>query len=249
MTNDELIVKSSIQLFIADKEYPKPQGFGSGCILIYEGQKYLISVSHVTDHGLTTFLETNQPPIDNTTPLKPVGGLIYYNLLNLKSNITAFELEKELENGGQRLDITFAKVEEPLDLLQPELNIDNLKITAGKKVFIDATRIVKPNKNERYGFYGKVRPEYIGYYLKTTPTLKNNLTYTSTVGNFHIFVSDKIILDKEDYEGCSGAPILDNQGNLVALACKIRVNSKLIYGFSIQECVKLLKITIDTKQI
>jgi|GEM_PF-4382254 len=34
LTVPEVIVRSSIQAFDGDKNNPKPQGFGSGCILI-----------------------------------------------------------------------------------------------------------------------------------------------------------------------------------------------------------------------
>lgn len=82
-----------------------------------------------------------------------------------------------------------------------------------------------------------------------TPTLKNNLTFHRTNGYFHMFLAPEITQRKEDYEGCSGAPIIDSDGNLVALACKVLVGSKVLYGFSIQECIKLLKISLDSKML
>jgi hypothetical protein len=64
-----------------------------------------------------------------------------------------------------------------------------------------------------------------------------------------MFLAPEITQRKEDYEGCSGAPIIDSDGNLVALACKVLVGSKVLYGFSIQECIKLLKISLDSKML
>jgi len=61
-----------------------------------------------------------------------------------------------------------------------------------------------------------------------------------------MFLAPEIITDKENYEGCSGAPILDSQGRIVALACAVLTNSKVIYGFSIQECKKLLDYALQT---
>ncbi|WP_340155507.1 hypothetical protein, partial [uncultured Winogradskyella sp.] len=77
----EKIVKSSIQIYVADPENMIPQGFGSGFILKYKGDFYLVSVSHVTDYNLTTFLETNLLDEEHRPLLKPIGGLMYFNLL------------------------------------------------------------------------------------------------------------------------------------------------------------------------
>ena len=82
--------------------------------------------------------------------------------------------------------------------------------------------------------------------LKMENTLKHNLKFHGTLKNFHLFLSPSLIVNKNDYAGCSGAPILSEDGKLVALACMVKVNTKLIYGFSIYECIKLLNIAIDT---
>lgn len=61
-----------------------------------------------------------------------------------------------------------------------------------------------------------------------------------------MFLAPEIIQDKGDYEGCSGAPILDSQGRIVDLACAVHTKSKIIYGFSIQECKKLIDYALPT---
>lgn len=243
------IIRSSVQVFLVNPDRPQPEGFGSGCILQYNGNKYLLSVRHVTDYDLTTTLETNLPPDRTTTPIKPVGGLLYFDQIKLGENFTPKELLEELDKGGDKLDITFGKIQEPLELLQKEIDFGAFKIEAGKKLILEETNITTPSKNDIYGFYGNVRHSYNGLYLQYLPELKNHLTYHRTTGNFHVFLSPQIIKDKYDYKGCSGAPILDSNGNVVALACKVKVDSKLIYGFSVQECMRLLKISIETKQL
>ncbi len=35
MTDSELMVRSSIQVFLARADHPKPEGFGSCCVIIY----------------------------------------------------------------------------------------------------------------------------------------------------------------------------------------------------------------------
>jgi len=243
------IIRSSIQVFLVNPNYPQPEGFGSGCVLQYNGNKYLLSVRHVTDYNLTTTLETNLPPNGSTTPIKPVGGLLYFDQIKLGENVTPKELLEELEKGGEKLDVTFGKIQEPLELLQREIDFGAFRIEAGKKNILEETNITTPSSNDIYGFFGNVRHSYNGLYLQHVPELKNHLKYHRTTGNFHVFLSPKIIKDKYDYKGCSGAPILDSKGNVVALASQIITGTKLIYGFSIQECMRLLKISIETKQL
>lgn len=250
MTVEELTVRTSIQIYQADKNIMKPEGFGTGCIVKYLGHTLLLSVSHVTnDDGLTTFLETNLPPDGNTTPLKPIGGLVWYDILKVSEGMDLTDFESLLENGGERIDVTFSKLTEDFELKQQAMDFGFFQIEESDKLMLDLNDATIPDKDKSYSFYGKVRPEYQGIYLKMTPTLKNGLKFHRTNGYFHMFLSPEIIKDKDDYRGCSGAPILDSEGRIVALACKIRENTKIVYGFSIQECMKLIKLTIDTNQL
>lgn len=243
------IIRSSVQVLLVKPEYTKPEAFGSGCIISYKDNKYLLSVRHVTDYDLTTTLETNLPPEGSTSTIKPVGGLIYFDQLKLEE-INPEELLKKIEQGGEKLDITFGKIEEPLVLLQSEINFGIFNIEVGEKRILDETNITIPDKDDIYGFFGNVRHSYIdGIYLQHVPTLKNNLKYHRTKGNFHIFIAPKVIKDEYDYKGCSGAPIMDSNGNVVALASAVLTGTSLIYGFSIEECMRLLKISIETGQI
>jgi len=248
--SEELMVLSSIQLFGADPNYIKPELFGTGFILNHRENFYFISVFHnIKYRDLAIYLETNLPPENGTVPLIPIGGFMYFDLLKVAEDANASELVAELEKGGERIDITFAKLDKLPELLQPEMNFTFMKIEKGGKVYLKSESITEPNKSETYGFYGKIKHEYDGVYLKMTPTLKNNLTYHNKSDKFYRFKAPKLIQSKEEYEGCSGAPILDSNGGLVGVACKIKTKTKLVYGFSIKECLRLLNISIDSNQI
>ena len=245
----EKIVKSSIQVYMADPAYMKPQGFGSGFIFQFDNEKFFVSVSHVTSGTLQTFLETNIIDEENRPIYKPVGGLMYFDVLKFSKDINARELEEVLNKKGDRLDITFARIESPYTLIQPELKFPIYTVNEGPKFFIDESEITTPNKESLYGFYGKVKPDFQNNTVVMRPTLKNDLTFHRKKGVFDIFLSPNLIKDSEDYQGCSGAPILDYEGNIVSIACAVWPNTKMIYGFSIQECLRLLKIALSTKQI
>jgi hypothetical protein len=243
---EEAIIRSSIQVFMADPENPKPQVFGSGCLINYLDRLFFISVFHVTNYDLTAFLETNLPPNEIGPPIQPIGGLCSFDLFEVTKDMEIKEFEDLLKKPLETLDVTFAEVKHPITLLQPEMDFGAFKIDAGHKIILSSDNLAIPTKDKTYGFYGKIKHKYNGKYLEMTPTFKHSLTFHRTNKYFHMFLAPETIVNKEDYEGCSGAPILDSDGNIVALACKILVGSKVIYGFSIQECMKLLKISIET---
>ena len=250
MRVEELAVRTSIQLFQADKNIMEPVGFGTGCIVKYLGHTLLLSVSHVTnDDGLTTFVETNSKTENNKTPLKPIGGFVWYDTFKVNDKMNLTDFVKLIETKAERIDVTFTKLTENFEVKQRAIDFGHFKIEAEDKLMLDLEYATFPDKEKTYYFYGKVRHEYKGKYLKMTPTLKSGLKFHKTNGYFHKFLAPELIKDKDDYCGCSGAPILDNEGRIVALACKVVEGTNVIYGFSIQECMKLIKLTIETKQL
>jgi hypothetical protein len=246
MIDAEIIIRSSIQVFIAKKDHPRPEGFGSGCIIEYLDRKFFVSVSHVTDiDDLVTFLETNQPDRDGKGPiLKPVTGICYFDQLQVTEGMSMQDFDSMLEK-GKRLDICFAEIKDDVELLQPEMDFGTFKVPQSFKLHIDMEDAIVPSKEERFGFYGTIRHKYYGPGLKKTTAFKHSLTYHDTKGHFYRFLAPKAIIEKEDYQGCSGAPILDSQGRIVALASSIVTGTKLIYGFSIQECKRLLDYALQ----
>lgn len=246
LTLQDIIVRSSIQVFLANKEYPKPIGFGSGFVLEHRERFFLISVRHVVeDRTLVTFLETNQLGDETGTPIKPFGGFYYFDLFQIKDTKSIQQFEDLFQN-ETLLDITFAEIKGNMELLQPEIDFTSFKIEAGHKMIIDSRDIALPDPSKTYAFFGKIKHEYDGIYLRMENTFKHGLKFHRTDKQFHIFLATQLIKDVNEYKGCSGAPIIDSDGKLVAVACKVRKDSLLVYGYSIHECIKLLDAAIDT---
>jgi len=112
------------------------------------------------------------------------------------------------------------------------------------------SHIAVPDEKERYGFYGQIKSKYSGVNLERTPTLKHSLKYHGTRDDFYIFWSPETIRTKKNFAGCSGAPILDSQQRLVAIACGIALPpTRFIYGFSIQKCRRLLDYALGMKML
>ena len=246
----ELLIKSSLQVIQANEEGLTPDFYGSGCLVNYQGRQYFLSVSHVTNiRGTITSIESCQSPVNNQTPIYPIGGLHYFSEFIFPNKSDQEQFSTDLEKGGQSLDITFAEVKQSIELLQPTVDLGFYKVEKGEKVCLNLEEASDPTNNEEYGFYGNIKHTYTGKYLRRTPTLKVGLRYHRTSGPFHIFLASQIIRDENEYKGCSGAPILDTEGRLIALACQVRTNTKMIYGFSILECKRLIDQTLIIEDI
>jgi hypothetical protein len=89
---EELFVKASLNVIITQPNSLVPYDFGSGCIVNYKDRQFFISVLHVTQRGLSVYIEPNQPHDGKTTPLCPVGGIVSYDYLVTKEHMTAEEL-------------------------------------------------------------------------------------------------------------------------------------------------------------
>lgn len=248
-----LIAKSSQHLIMCRPSDMEPMGFGSGCIVLYKERKFLLSVSHVTDHDdLGTCIETGLESKDLQTPLYSVGSMCYFDSYKVPANILEQEI-KSFEDLGldfdETLDITFCEIREEVPLLQPEWDFGAYKIEKGVKVYLNLDLAGSPEKGKLHGLCGRIRHDFKGLQMISKPTLKLDLEFQGTYGRFHLFNTPEIISDADDYRGCSGAPILDESGKLVGLAQSVSEGSNSLFAFSIEECRKLLDLAIETKLI
>lgn len=241
------LAKSSIHILMIEPTTKEPLAFGSGCLVQYKERNFLLSVAHVTDiNGLATCIETNQPQMEGKTPLYSVGAMCFFDQYKTDIPVQIFSVKDLFNNLQETLEVTFCEIKEDIQLLQPEWDFKAFKIDTGEKIILNLEVAGEPDPDKLFGFCGRVRQKLRGSRLNLQPTMKLDLKYGGKKGRFYYFLAPEIIKDKEDYQGCSGAPILDEDGRLVALASKVMTNTKLIYGFSITECRNLLDIALQT---
>jgi hypothetical protein len=247
-----LIARSSVHIIMTKPASLEPEGFGSGCIVKYRDRFFLVSVAHVTDiKGLETCIETNLPSKDLQTPLYCVGSMMYFDEYKVSEDIKRQEIKtfEDLNASyDDTLDVTFCEVKEHINQLQPEWDFGKFVIYKGPKAYLNLEEAGPPEKDKSFGFCGRIKQNFSGALLKTQPTMKLDLKYHGTRGRYHYFLATEIIKDADDYRGSSGAPILDEDGKLVALVTTIVVNSRLIFGFSIDECKRLIDTFILNDQ-
>jgi hypothetical protein len=244
------MVRSTIHVLLCKPDYLMPEDFGSGCLINYRGKCFFLSVAHVTNKpDLKVYLETNLPPEDGTSPIQPIGGLFTFNVFKINDITDSKELIDKLDNPTKPIDITFAEIKTPIKLICNKIDFGSFIVEESNRIIIEIGDVIDPNEDETYGFFGNIRQDYKDKYLVRTPTLKYPLKYHHGQGKIMKFTYPEKLDNKKDFEGCSGAPILDSKGNLVALACTVATGSKIIIGYPIRECLKLIDMTINTNQL
>lgn len=244
------MARSSLHIIMtgADK---LPVDYGSGCIVKYRDKQYMLSVAHVTNiKGASACIETNEALVNDESPLYCVGAVSYFDQYKIDLDLLkkpGFTFEDLLSKSkGKTLDIAFCNINEELNLQQKEWDFKAFKIEAGRKIYLDMDNTDIPKEGKLYGLCGRVRQKLSGKVLRMQVTAKLNLQFQSQVGDFYRFRAPEIITDRDDYGGCSGAPILDEDGALVGLAQSVYTPSLVVQAFSIEKCKKLMDLAIST---
>jgi hypothetical protein len=245
----DLMTLQSIELLAVKGDNLEPISCGTGCIVKYRDKFFLLTVAHVTDFDeISTCIVLNKKPENGKVPLYCVGSLNYFDEYSVK-NIKLDEirnLDDLLKDFNETIDVSFCELKEFFEIIQPEINFGFHTVEKSYKMFIDLeSDVASPTTENFYGFCGNIRHEITPGRLKRRITLKYDLKYHRTSGRYHKFLVPEIISDSDDYKGCSGAPILDNDGKFVGLAASVLRNTKIILGVTTEEIKRLLDYHID----
>jgi len=209
-----------------------PIGIASGCMIDYLNRRILLSVFHATGKEGNWAVELRF--------VKGKGAKLYYP--------GAFNFLAEMTLGIPEIrDVDFSYTEIPPDVESyfQELTPNGVIISERKRTVFRPTFKTFPTKEELYGFSGQILPEF----LPTMGTLmiEHNtypgLKYDRTEDSYHVFKLPVEHPGHERFEGCSGAPILDTKGNIVALVCSGNKEKNEIYGISLNKYKVALDIT------
>jgi hypothetical protein len=244
-----MIEKSSVHLFVFNKDTNEPIQYGSGCIVAYQKRLFLLSVNHVIrmkDVETYALIETGLPPKDGQIPFYRVGGFMFFDVFKLHGMETK-EFERMTLSQEDPLDVTFAEVKNDIRLLQKGFNWFGHEITQGEKVFPILDHATVPTTDDYYGFFGHIRPDvFDNKVIKSEVVFHLNLTYQGTYNRFHLFNTTEIIEDESLFEGTSGAPIINSSGQLVGLVCSFNKGTNSVFAFPIDYCKQLIDISTQS---
>jgi hypothetical protein len=227
-----LTLHSSIHLTIIDPKTREPRGVGTGVLVEYKGNRFLLSVAHNAIHKdpVAVTVDTDLPAAGGTVqyvledihwPVSiPPDGL--ERILNGDVAVSYFTWDpKARREGANVIDFMVAPVPDDLVPLQSEIEL--WEVGSSQKRTVRTALDQEPSKDGEYAFYGCTRPNIRGVdkaglpLFERTPVFVGGVRYQRTSGDYHEFLLPRAIVKAEELQGTSGAPIINERGELVAL--------------------------------
>lgn len=234
---------SSVSLHALDEEHT-PLSSASGCLIEYKGTQFLLTVSHAILEEGRWGLELEYD-IENrcTKYYCPEFKWLSRGKVNIAKEDFDCPLDDLIEDPST-IDFAYAVI--PPDIKAVDEYFDfkkSIKYHCPKNV-IQTKLLDKPQKGISYSFYGNIRTrvDKDNNVIILNPQMQLDIKYVCDYKrDYYRFQLPNIIKDKYDYKGCSGAPIIDEDGNLVSLVTNGAENTNMLLGIRLAP----LKIALD----
>ena len=199
-----------------------PIGIASGCLVNYRGRRFILTVAHAVKLGSSDW-------VIQIGDDKEYGTAIY--------RPACFLYLSEMKRGTgeiSNIDYTYAEVATDLNPTFQHLTPLGPKSEKRCRHIFDLAAVSDPDTKEIYAFSGEILPEMHGSLaLVTQQTVYPGLRYIKSDGSFYQFKLPVPHPGHDLFQGCSGAPIVDTNGRLVALVSKGDISENVIYGIAL----------------
>lgn len=198
-----------------------PIGVASGCLVNYRNRRFILTVSHAVELGLSDWVIQLGDSEEMGTEIYRPFSFIYPHKMRRGTGEILY------------VDFTFAEVATDIEPTFQHLTpLGPMSEKRFRHIF-DLTVVGDPDVNALYAFAGEINPEMHGTYaLVTQPTVYPGLRYVGSDGTTHQFKLPVPHPGHSYFKGCSGAPIVDISGRLVALVTKGNEEENIIYGIA-----------------
>ena len=213
-----------------------PDSVASGCLVDYRGVRVLLTVSHAVGDQGNWGIETRYDPGKGTQ----IYGLGAMHFL-MKGSVTSPQLKN--------IDFSYVAVPNTVvahrqEIVPPGVVKSESAITVHTTDFSTA-----PAPNATYGFCGLVQPAienhfgttYVSGELKTY----TGLSFLRTEDDYHVFQLPSAHPGHDHFKGCSGAPVIDEAGNIVGLVCSGDIPNNEIWAVNIGRFKAALDILVS----
>jgi len=208
-----------------------PVDAGTGCLLDYRGQRFLMSVAHVTDKPGNWAVELEY---------EPGRGVRLW-----QTGAQNFLAEIEVDSGKTReIDYSYVIVDPKLSPLRQVIDQENGLVTETRARAIHA-ELANPTPEGRYGFCGYVRSGRENHLFVTEERICDALTWVGEDNGIHSFKLPFKHPGHAYFKGCSGAPIIDQDGRVVALVVRGVEAGDLVLGVSPMRYLAALDIEVE----
>lgn len=252
------VIRSTVHIVMIDPITMLPKGVGSGCIIDYKDKEILLTVAHVTDKEAGTCIETGLPSVNGETMLYSVGAMNYLE----KYDVTKYEEQLEiLKNKPHRIedidfgliDFSYASLLDKVDFIQNEIRLEKFTLKKSKKLSLKTDLTNKPSIEIDYAFFGRIKPLLIkgtpkGDIFETQEIFYGGLKFIRQIKHYYEFELPSPNKDDADFEGTSGAPIMDADGNLVSLVTHGYEGATKIYGIALADFIISIDASLFTEE-
>ena len=223
------IVLSSVPLWKYNDQNV-PIANASGCLIDYLGCRFLLSIAHSSIAKDVWHFEVASLHIyengEKGTCIQPfqMDWLEEFSLIEETYELTESKL----------VDFTYKKIRSDLGSHHGLCFTQDDQILGADRTVFKPDFNIKPSNNINYGFYGQVRFKGVsGNKILFDYQLEDKLSYIGKEGDLFVFKLPHPYGSHANYQGCSGAPIIDENGNLVSLVSFGRKSTNCIYGIDI----------------
>ncbi len=231
----ELIKYSSVQLRKHD-ENDMPSSFGSGCLLDFKENRYLLTVFHVAEKSSKWSAQIKFNDHDQKVEVLFLNQFCFFaDYSDDKKSI------KDVE-------FSFHPVRPDLKIYFHNRTYKGETLEIKERPVFTVDDIGEPNKDTMYGFSGDIHPTSFPDLnaFETTQLIYHGLKYDRLEDDMHYFKLPENHPGHEMFQGCSGAPIIGEDGKVVSLVsggCAPEKNE--IYGCNLQKCIRTLDYFLE----
>jgi hypothetical protein len=237
MQKEDLIFKtmlSCVQLRQLD-ELSMPINHASGVIVNYCNKKVLLSVFHATRDFSNWALEI-KTDFAIGTQLKWLGLLG----TAVVGNTTHDEIK--------RIDFSYTTLPEDIKTFHQVIEPETNTVYEHERLILDIDFNVKPSANKKYSFFGQTEINNNGNVINSTGKLITEMDFVEEKEQFYVFKLPFKHPGHQFFKGASGAPILDNDGNLISIVSRGEneqdVIKDLIYGLNLKKYKSIIDIQV-----
>lgn len=216
----EWVLVTSVPLRRLDSAV-NPVGFASACLIHYRDKRFLLSVQHAVKLGSKDWIvDLGYVPGKGTEFFRPHG----------------FNYVAEMKKGEgsiRSIDLCFAEVPNDLVSMYQYMTPRGISDERPRHVFhTDLTPA--PDPAQVFAFAGQANPEqHAPQSFALEMSVYPGLRYLRSENEFHVFQLPVEHPGHVTFHGCSGAPIVDFNKNVVALVCQGDTTANTVHGVSL----------------
>lgn len=244
----EALLRTALHIRMADRSSPEktPRGYGTGFLLEYRNLNLFVTVEHLNKCGGQHFVESGKI-VGGLQELLPIPTLNHAGFATIDPSGDPAELAEKIRDGSiigdlDKLDVGFTEVANIPPLFQREIQVtEKVKIELGPKAMLMSSLEPTLDQHESFGFAGRVAAKDGGDALQDK--IVTGLRSPTVNGRWTIFKLPRPIGSAAEFQGCSGAPILDSQGQLSGIVVGGRKGEDSLYAFNVRTLKYLIDLT------